>query len=185
MVEVWTAIGAISSTLATITVIVALFFARRQIHEAKLARDATVLQAFQDRYHSKERREFRRRIRNGDFGPPELFDRKNLTEEDNIQFGILIDELEFLAVLVDRELLDFDLVVAAFRSTPPEIWRYVEPSVRAHRQTTSPPVLCVHLEQLATRYDEYYLQHYGVRHPAFTQPVPGTVSATSSAPPGP
>jgi hypothetical protein len=175
MVEVWAAVGAISGSLATVTVIVALFFARRQILEAKLARDAAVLQTFQDRYHSKERREFRRRIRNGEFGPPDLFDRGNLPAEDDMQFGILMDELEFLAVLVDRDLLAFDLVVAAFRNTPPRMWRYLEPSVRERRRNSLDPAQCVHLEKLAERYDEYYLKHHGVRHPAFTEPVYGTV----------
>ena len=174
MDDVWTALGAISGSVATLTVIVALFFAWRQVAEAKLARDATVLQTFQDRYHSKERRDFRRRIRNGEFGPPDLFDRRNLDQEDDLQFGILIDELEFMAVLVDRNLLDFDLVVAAFRSTPVEIWRYLEPSIRVKRRNTPPATYCIHLEKLAQRYDRYYLKHYGIRHPSFTEPAFGT-----------
>jgi hypothetical protein len=180
MVEVWTAIGAISGCLATVTVIVALFFARRQLFESKLARDATVLQTFQDRYHSKERREFRRRIYGGEFGPSDLFDRGNLNEEDDIQFGILLDELEFMAVLVDRGLLDFDLVVAVFRNTPPKMWRYLEPSIRRQRQGTSAPHY-VHLEKLAKRYDEHYLKHFRMRHPAFTEPSFGTALAPPAA----
>jgi hypothetical protein len=181
-VQWWDALGAISGCVATLTVIVALFFARRQISEAKLARDAQVLQVFQDRYHSKERRSFRQRIRNGEFGPAELFDRKKLSEEDDTQFGILIDELEFLAILVDRELLDFDLVVAAFRNTPVKIWRYVEPSIRAHRRNAPDPVLGIHLEKLAQRYDQHYRKNYGIPHPAFTEPVYGTAPV---APPTP
>ena len=173
MVEVWTAIGAISGFLATVTVIVALIFARRQLSESKLARDATVLQTIQDRYHSKERREFRRRIYKGEFGPSDLFDRANLPAEDDIQFGILLDELEFMAVLVDRGLLDFDLVVASFPNTPVRMWRYLEPSIRRRHQITSTPQW-VHLEKLAKRYDEHYLKHHGMRHPAFTEPAFGT-----------
>jgi hypothetical protein len=183
MVEVWTAIGAISGILATVTVIVALFYARRQVSESKLARDATVLQTFQDRYHSKERREFRRRIYNGEFGPSDLFDRATLRQEDDIQFGLLIDELEFMAVLVDRKLLDFGLVVAAFRNTPPRMWRYLEPSIRRQHQNTSAPHY-VHLEKLALRYDQHYLKHYGIRHPAFTEPAFGTAQVPPPAPGG-
>jgi hypothetical protein len=140
-----------------------------------------VLQTIQDRYHSKERREFRRRIYKGEFGPSELFDRDNLNDEDDIQFGILLDELEFMAVLVDRGLLDFDLVVAAFRNTPPKMWRYLEPSIRRRQQTTSAPQY-VHLERLAKRYDEHYLKHFGMRHPAFTEPTFGTALAPPPTP---
>ena len=177
MEELWTAVGAVSGCLATATVIVALFFARGQVREAKLARDAVVLQTFRDRYHSQERREFRRRIRAGEFGPAEDFDRRNLAPEDDMQIGIIVDELEFLAVMVERNLLDFDLVVAAFRNTPPAMWRYLEPSVRRQRLSGRDPVACVHLERLATRYDEHYLKHHGVRHPAFTGAVMGTTPA--------
>lgn len=180
MEEVWTAVGAVSGCLATVTVIVALFFARGQVREARLARDAMVLQTFRDRYHSEERRAFRRRIRDGEFGPAEDFDRRNLDPDDDMRFGIIIDELEFLAVMVERNLLDFDLVVAAFRNTPPAMWRYLEPSVRRARLGGLDPVSCVHLERLAMRYDEHYLRHHGVRHPAFTGPLIGTLP---SAPP--
>lgn len=181
MVEIWTAVGAISGSLGTVTVVVALLFARRQVSESKLARDATVLQTFQDRYHSKERREFRRRIYNGEFGPAELLDRRNLSQADDIELGLLIDELEFMAVLVDRGLLDFDLVVAAFRNTPPRMWCYLEPCIlRARRNSPVPQY--IHLEKLAHRYDRYYVEHYGVRHPAFTEPTYGTAPISPTLP---
>jgi hypothetical protein len=163
----WTALASISGALSAATVLFALVYARGQVREASLARQAAIIQSFQQSYHERERRIFRLRLlKDGDFGLPEDFDGDSLAREDALQFFTLIDQLEFLGVMVDRGLLDFELVVAAFRSTPPRVWLFIRPWVLRKRAADPPPVHSLFLEKLAKKYDDYYQETYGMPHQA-------------------
>lgn len=67
--------------------------------------------------------------------------------------GQLHDQLEMLGVLVDRRLLDFDLVLACFHQSPPMVWAAIEPYIRT-RRTLASPLEGQNFEELVTRYRE-------------------------------
>jgi hypothetical protein len=167
MENLWSAIAALGTAFTALIVVLALLYARSQVREARLERNASLLRAFQDTYHAASMRQFRLRLLGGEFGTAETFDQARMTDADRLQYWGLVDELEFLGVLVDRGLLDFELVVAAFRYTPPQIWQHIRSYTMRQREVHIPPLDRIYLELLANRYNEYYLRHYGVCHPVF------------------
>lgn len=138
MGDAWAAISAVGTAVGAIVVIVASCFAYSQIKEARLARHVSLLLSFQDKYHAAPARSFRHRLLIGEFGPPEQFDPANLSADDFHSFWQLHDQLEVLGVLVDRHLLDFDLVLACFHRSPPRVWAAIEPYILSRRRLASP-----------------------------------------------
>ncbi|MCC3773859.1 hypothetical protein [Streptomyces sp. UNOB3_S3] len=151
MGDVWSVVSALSSALGTVVVIVAGFFGYSQIKEARHARHIHLLLSFQDKYHSPEARSFRHRLLAGEFGPPEQFDPAGLGADDFHSFWQLHDQLEVLGVLVERHLLEFDLVLACFHRSPPRVWEAIEPYIRK-RRTEASPLEGQNFEKLVRRY---------------------------------
>jgi hypothetical protein len=147
----WSAVSAVSAAVATVLVVVAAFYARRQLAEARLARHLTLLLHFQDSYQTLASRQFRRRLLSGEFGSPENFDADKLGMADFHQFWQLADQLEFLGLLVHRNLIDFDIVLATFHRSPPMIWTAIAPYVKRRRKVASPLELRW-FENLVNRY---------------------------------
>ncbi|MEU4691593.1 hypothetical protein [Actinoplanes sp. NPDC023714] len=177
MDDIWAAIEAVSTACAAVIVLAGLLYARSQIGEARRTRNASLLLEFKDEYHSPEMRAFRRRLLTGEFGPPSRFDPSLLGEADRYAFWSLVDELELLGVFVEKGLLDFDLVVAAFRSTPLRVWYYIRPWILDDREQR-PPGYAFHFEKLAIRYEKQYENRFGVPHEAYErvmrlEPSPG------------
>jgi hypothetical protein len=166
MENTWSAIEAISTAFAALLVVAGLLYARSQIGEAQRNRNAGLLLEFQDRYHSLEMRLIRQRLITGELGPPSQFDPAQLNEHDRHAFWTLLDLLETLGVYVDKGLLDLDLVIAAFRSTPPQVWYCIRPYILENRQQR-PPGYSFYLEKLIARYEEYYKERFGVTHHAY------------------
>lgn len=154
MAQVWSAISAIGTAVGALVVILAGLYARSQVNEAKLTRKITLLIEFQRQYHSVEFREFRRRLLAGEFGDPESFDPQNLSAREKHEFYMLFDQLDFLGLLVERQLIDFNFVFSAFHRTPPRVWEAVKPFTLRRREVTSNPLLGVHIERLARKYNE-------------------------------
>ncbi|WP_277441785.1 hypothetical protein [Streptomyces sp. SPB162] len=134
-------------------VIVASFFAFSQIKEARHARHVSLLLSFQEKYHAPAARSFRYRLLSGEFGPPEQFNAARLNPDDFHKFWQLHDQLEMLGVLVDCRLLDFDLVLACFHRSPPQVWAAIEPYIRT-RRTLASPLEGQNFEKLVQRYRE-------------------------------
>ncbi|MGJ5827210.1 DUF4760 domain-containing protein [Streptomyces ossamyceticus] len=151
MGDVWAAVSAVSAAVGTVFVITASFFAYSQIKEARLSRHVQLLISFQEKYHSQAARHFRRRLISGEFGLPEQFDPARMSAEDFHSFWQLHDQLEMLGVLVEQRLLAFDLVVACFHRSPPQVWAAIEPYIVGRRSHAS-PLEGVHFERLVRRY---------------------------------
>lgn len=151
MGEIWASVAAVSAAISAIVVIVASFFAYSQIREARSARHVSLLLAFQEKYHSPMARSFRYRLLSGEFGPPEEFDPSRLNVDDFHSFWQLHDQLEMLGVLVDRRLLEFDLVLACFHRSPPQVWAAIEPYILT-RRTVASPLEGQNFEKLVRRY---------------------------------
>jgi hypothetical protein len=151
MEQFWSALSAISTAVGALIVVMGGIYAKSQVGEARLARNITLLIEFQRQYHSQEFREFRHRLLNGEFGEPASFSPKTLQPPDYHKFWMLFDQLEFLGMLVDRKLIDFELVLSAFRRSPPRVWNAVKPYVLQQRQMGH-PLLGFHFEQLVQRY---------------------------------
>ncbi|MFC4499830.1 MULTISPECIES: hypothetical protein [Streptomyces] len=151
MGDVWTAVGAVSAALGTLVVVAASFFAYSQIKEARLSRHVQLLISFQEKYHSPAARRFRYRLISGEFGPPENFDPTRMCDDDFHSFWQLHDQLEMLGVLVEKKLLAFDLVLACFHRSPPQVWSAIEPYIMNRRDLAS-PLEGVHFERLVQLY---------------------------------
>ncbi|MFD5415550.1 hypothetical protein ACFV4Q_19120 [Streptomyces nojiriensis] len=151
MGDLWAGVAAVSAAISAVVVIVASFFAYSQIREARSARHVNLLLSFQEKYHSPMARGFRYRLLSGEFGPPEDFDPARLSVDDFHSFWQLHDQLEMLGVLVDRRLLDFDLVLACFHRSPPQVWAAIEPYILT-RRTVASPLEGQNFEKLVRRY---------------------------------
>src|SRR5262245_33167898 len=134
----WDAIGAVSTAVGTVVVIVGGIYAYFQVVAARRGRHLTILLSFQEKYHSIPAREFRRRLLKGELGAPDELDPESLADDDFHRFWEPHDQLEVIGVLVERGLLDFDLVLACFHRSPPMVWEAVGPYIRKRRQTASP-----------------------------------------------
>ncbi|MEU7100381.1 hypothetical protein AB0A66_18920 [Streptomyces longwoodensis] len=151
MGNVWDAVSAISAAIGTVFVVTASFFAYSQIKEARLSRHVQLLISFQEKYHSQAARHFRRRLISEEFGSPEQFDPARMSADDFHSFWQLHDQLEMLGVLVEKRLLAFDLVVACFHRSPPQVWAAIGPYI-VDRRTNASPLEGVHFERLVQRY---------------------------------
>lgn len=151
MDQVWSALSAISTTIGALIVLAGGIYAKSQVNEARLNRNVTLLVEFQRQYHSLEFREFRSRLFDGEFGKRESFDPNSMSPSDRYQFSMLFDYLEFLGVLVERKLIEFDLVMSTFHVTPPRVWNITEPYV-LKRRGEGRVLFGVHFEKLAQRY---------------------------------
>jgi hypothetical protein len=145
MTEIWSAIAAISAACGTLIVLAAAVYAYLQVREARLARTMSILWAFHDRYHSDPLRTFRRRLIGGELGGLDQLDAADIGMLAN-----LIDQLEFLGILVNRKLLDFDLVVTVFPYSPPRVRKAVESYILPRRR--QPPHYGAHFEEFIRRY---------------------------------
>lgn len=151
MGDTWTAINAVSAAIGSVVVIVASFFAYSQIREARLSRHVHLLISFQEKYHANGARHFRYRLLSGEFGSPEVFDPTRMSTEDFHSFWQLHDQLEMLGILVEKGLLDFDLVLACFHRSPPQVWSAIEPYILDRRRRSS-PLEGRNFERLVQRY---------------------------------
>jgi hypothetical protein len=151
MSNVWAAVSAISSAVAAVVVIIAAIYAHRQLAEARNSRHMSLLISFQEKYHSIPARKFRRKLLSGELGAPDDFEADRLGAADFHELWQMLDQLEMLGVLVDRGLVDFDLIVSTFHRSPPMVWLAVRPYVFRRRREAS-PLECRYLEMLVDRY---------------------------------
>ena len=155
MDEVWSALGAISTAVGALIVMIGGIYARSQVNEARLARNITLLIDFQRQYHSLEFRDFRSRLLIGEFGEPESLDPETFDPVDQHKFWMLVDQIEFLGILVERRLIDFDLVLSSFHRSPPRVWNAIKPYI-LRRRARQRPLLGIHFERLVQRYNDEY-----------------------------
>ncbi len=159
MEQAWSALSAISTAIGALIVLAGGVYARSQVKEARFSRNVTLLIEFQRQYHSLEFREFRARLFRGEFGSPESFDLDSLSHSDQHRFAMLFDHLEFLGIMVERRLIEFDLVMSAFHASPLRVWNMVEPHVLKKR-SKGRTLFGVHFEKLAQRYTKTLPDHY-------------------------
>jgi hypothetical protein len=139
------AIQAISSVASAVLVAVALVYAGAQVREAKTGRRMDLLLTFHDRYHQEPLRYFRLRLLNDQIGPLD-----KLSSADYLQLRNLIDELNFLALLVKNGLLDLQTVSSFFYYSPPRVWEKTQSYVLSERTTS--PTYAQELERLVGHY---------------------------------
>jgi hypothetical protein len=142
----WGAVSAIGTILGSALVAGSLVYAAEQVREAKVARALSLLVEFHDRYNEEEVRIVRERLLNG-----KIASLDQLTEAERVRLSRTTDTLEFLAILVERKLVPFDLVFNVFPYSPPLVWarmnEYTAPSWidRSH-------VPEIYLSKLVARY---------------------------------
>jgi hypothetical protein len=138
-------IQAVSSVASAVLVAVALIYAGAQVREAKVGRRTDLLLTFHDRYHQESLRYFRHRLLNGQLGSLD-----QLPSEDCHQLRTLIDELNFLALLVKNNLLDLPTVLSFFYYSPPRVWEKAQAYIQSERATS--PAYAQELERLVGHY---------------------------------
>jgi hypothetical protein len=116
MADVWNAVSAISSAVSALIVLAAALYAKGQVGEARRTREVALLQNVYERYHERDLREFRSRLGRGEI------DESNLSNADKELLKQNLNTLEFLAIAVENELLDFDLVHSVFADSPPKMY---------------------------------------------------------------
>src|SRR5687768_16578907 len=109
MSDVWTVVSAISASLSALVVVAAAVYGALQVSELKKARGLQSLLAVHAQYRSSEVKLIRRRLLAGELG-----DVTKLSDTDQEQLANLLGQVELIAALVDRGLLDEDLVHAMF-----------------------------------------------------------------------
>jgi hypothetical protein len=140
----WEMTSALSSVVATTILMITVPYASRQLREARLARTLPLLAEFQEKYNAPALRALRQRIFSGD-----VTGHVGLTEPDRADLDQIVEILEFIGFLVDKDLVDFDLVHSIFLS-PDLVWSGLEPGVLEYRQKS--PRYAYHFERLAMRY---------------------------------
>jgi hypothetical protein len=138
-------IQTVSSVASTVLVAVALVYAGAQVREAKIGRRMDLLLTFHERYHQEPLRYFRLRLLDDQLGPID-----QLSLEDYRQLRSLIDELNFLALLVKNGLLDLQTVISFFYYSPPRVWSKAQTHIRSERLTS--PTYAEELERLVGHY---------------------------------
>jgi hypothetical protein len=140
----WDALVGANAFLSTAIVAIAAAYAARQVKEARHNRAITTLLSIHGEYQSPELSRVRRRLQ-GD----ELGDLSALVPEDREQLDNLLQKLELLAFLVNRNLVEIDDVVALFPSIPMTFSK-ARPYVEIRRQVR--PEYARQAERLACKY---------------------------------
>jgi Domain of unknown function (DUF4760) len=144
--DVWSAVGALSAAMGTLIVAVAAVYAYLQVREAKLARNVeTMLTAYQQ-YQTQELKDIRRRLYDHDLG--DLSQLRGSSEQQALDD--LLGLMELLAILIERKILDFDLVAVTYPHSIVRVWEEARPYVVKRRQMS--PHYGVHLERLVRRF---------------------------------
>ena len=142
--DVTWAIGAAASIVSASVVVAATLFAFVQVREARRARLAQVVLDYQQWHASEPFKTTRRRLFTGDF-----HDLTQLRAEDAAALEDVIDQLEFLGMLVDLGLLAFEMVAVLYRYSPTKVLEMAGPFIAAKRG--SAPGYGVYLERLVQR----------------------------------
>ena len=145
MKDFWTAVSAIRSVAALVVVVTATAYAYRQVREASRARTAATLLQYQQWQASEEAKAVRRRLFAGEF-----HDVNKLSPTDAYLLEDIVDQMEFLGMLVEHKLLDFSVAYTFYRYSPRLVWDHAEPFIRLWRQKA--PGYGDYLERLARRY---------------------------------
>jgi hypothetical protein len=153
MSDVWTVVSAISASLSALVVVAAAVYAAMQVSELKKARGLQSLLAVHAQYRSSEVNLIRRRLLSGELG-----DVTKLSDTDQEQLANLLGQVELIAVLVDRGLLDEDLVHAMFQSIP-DIVDQAKPYIELRRRSHAGYADLS--EKLATKMVAAYTQGHG------------------------
>ena len=148
MCDVWSAVGALSAAMGTLIVAVAAVYAYLQVREAKLARNVETMLAVHQQYQTEELKDIRRRLYDHDLG--DLSQLPGSSEQQALDDLLRI--MELLAIMVERKILDFKLVAAAYPHSIVRVWEEARPYVVNRRQTS--PHYAVHLERLVRRFPE-------------------------------
>jgi Domain of unknown function (DUF4760) len=143
--DVWSALGALSAATGTLIVAVAAVYAYLQVREAKLARNVQTIFAIDQLYQTEELKDIRRKLYNHELG-----DLSQLGTSE--QLDNLLRQVELLAILVERKILDFELVAAAYPHSIVRVWEETKSYIVNRRRTS--PHYAVHFERLVRRFPE-------------------------------
>ncbi len=142
MSDLWAAVSAISGVVALLVVGAATVYAYRQFREAARARTASVLLQFQLWHTSEPVKSCRRRLLAGEFA-----DVTRLSGVERAQLEDVIDQMEFLSMLVEHRLIDAPVAKTFYRYSPQRVWEHAEPFILEMRQLA--PGYGQHLERFA------------------------------------
>jgi hypothetical protein len=154
MSDVWTVVSAISASVSALVVVAAAVYGVMEVSELKKARAVQSLLALYVQYMLPELTDIRRRLLAG-----ELSNATKLSDPDREELVNLLGLLELIAVLVDRGLLDAELVSAMFQSLPDAVDQ-AKPYIELRRKSQQPDYAALS-EKLATKMATSYAQRYG------------------------
>jgi len=178
MSDLWSAISALSSAIGTGLVIVAAIYARGQVREARQTREVELIQNIYQRFNELEIRNFRTRLMRG-----EIADVAVLSPIDRDLLARNLDQLEFIAIAVERGLLDFDMVYSVFPNSPPQLWALANKLswTRANTAYANRPLARL-IARYAARRDSWYWEEDAKA--ALEQSQPTTARESADSPEG-
>ncbi|MER5466832.1 hypothetical protein ABT010_40740 [Streptomyces sp. NPDC002668] len=147
----WDVVVGVNAVLSTAIVAIAATYAARQVKEARHSRAIATLLSIHGEYQSPELSRVRRRLQCDQLG-----DLRALIPEDRERLGNLLQKLELLAFLVNRDLVDTDDVVALFPGIPLTFSK-ARPYVEMRRQVH--PDYARQTERLVLKYDRDVSAH--------------------------
>jgi hypothetical protein len=109
-------VATISSIITMVVVLVALYYAHRQVKEAALSRNMAFLWDFFKEYRDKARAQFREDIFKGQL------DVDNLDLENACKLQQELDDLEFLGLMLRLELVTIDWIAPLLYYSPAALW---------------------------------------------------------------
>ena len=154
MSDVWTVVSAMSASISALVLVTAAVYAAMQVSELKKARGVQALLAVRTQYGSPSLKLIRQRLISGKLG-----DVTKLSAEDTEQLADLLGQVELIGVLVDRGLLDEELVDAMFQSIPDTV-ELAMPYIQLRRGAFQPDY-AAKSEKLAMKMAAAYTKRYG------------------------
>ena len=125
----WEAISAIATCVASLVVIIALIYGMQQLREMQRTRAVTVFLPLFQSLQTAAASRLRAQIYND--VPTDL---SGITPEHEAIMNEVINQLDFLGFLTERNLIEFELIAPFFYGTTIRCWRRLEPYVQAQRQ---------------------------------------------------
>jgi hypothetical protein len=163
MNEIWSAIGAISSAISTLVILVAAVIAMKQLREAAQARHVGALSKVFEDFHSEEARQDKRFIYDNSFD-----DYSKCSPEIRYRVDRVIELHQRTAFLATLSLIPSDLILEMYSGTYAALWQKLELYVLGKRTETGLTNYGASFEVLAKKAVEYRKKRFGERGVRYT-----------------
>lgn len=151
MDDPWLAIAGLAAAVQAAVVVFAAYFGLQQVRESRRTRAASILFPLFVEFENREASDARYRLFH--FLPEDLT--TELNREDSWTVYQVVRQLDFMGYLVDRGVVEFDLIAPYYAKRILDCWERTHDYVRVQRQRNNGSAFADHLEVLAKRCSVY------------------------------